>query len=1675
MNNIQLNIVANAQFQQVYAEVAKLKEAMLSLQKASVGGPFTPQVSASIKQAQSAFDSAVLSTRAFTIEHVAMSSSVEKFGKQLKSGQLSLSNYYKIWRDSAKGVSSELDALATSQARLNRSIAIADPLRPGYAKLVTDINGVVTAQEKAVFYQKALNTALQQGSIKLIDFGKNTQWMGRQLTVGLTMPLAMFGAGVSSAFLQVDKELTRMQKVYGSGLIQPTQQALNQIRKDVLALGSDLAKTMGVSVQETASMAADLAATGLEGQNLISSTREALRLATLGELDHQQAMQATVSLQNVYKLNTMQLSDAINFLNAVENQTSTSLQDLVDAIPRVGPIVQQLGGSFKDTAAMMVAMKEAGVPAAQGANAIKSALSSLINPSTKAREAFKNFGIDLGKISSETGGAPLLMLKALSEQMKNLDRLSQAQLIEKLFGKYQFSRVQALIDNLNKSGSQTTKVFDLMGASSADLAKLAGQELKTQTESASGRFKRMVETLKADFIPIGNMFLDSFTRIGKVVDKVISAVRAVANILGPTAKSLGNIFGGGLAGLIVVGPIIMLVGLFANLIGNIMRGANAMRMFKQGMESATASENKFLAGLHGMRNFYEALDKSAIAARNQMDLMPEAITSNATAFEILRKSIYDLTLQFEALAVAQRSAMGFPTPNTGKGGVKNIPFKAPGFATGGWVPGNPSQGDIYPAMLTGKEFVVPYPKSVKYSSFLNAIMDGNLPGYSGGNGTSSATHAAHAAPEFQPGSAQWETIMNQYPELKALHEQITGSVKIVSNLVNTDVLGKLNLQLRSGTATPEDFLKNWGVGGTGFRTSAKLGGLQMFDEEHLGALKDFESIIKERVVSLGKQNIADADVYQEVQGLISEWKNTRGATRNVAEALEQAALQIGQVRVNPGKDYIMTGLANGTLEQRGTVVYAAGTDTRVGEVANSKSRGTTRVKDIQYQMKNNYTRAIAEERAIAAKAVQDQFIYDEARIAAAAATREKNDPYMVSRSKRRNSPIEQAGIDGADDGHMYTHTFVDTIEKETEQESRSSRFASKYGIASRMSKGPGIIGRAGQRLGNFKGGYGTGMAAMMVPSIMSMLPEKTGGGTDLSGLKSGIGTTASIVGMAAFIPGLQPFLLEIAAGAAIFSGLKWAFGRADVARKKFEAGVIETYAKIEKDPEKFIAKIQDQVTEQDKTATSYNKMSIYGKVYGDTLMRMVQNIGSGAIKGKQLTTTLDALNSSAVNGKTQWNAFKNAIKAAGDQNLITLSTSIDKVFGKTNLAIIAMSRLATLAASGIDPQTFLTQNGAKSLMDKDFMNDFLDKQIKTLKDQITSLQNPVNAAGVSNQKKQDALTKEIKKQELIKKELDAQLKAMQHQAETVNKINEYYNKQSDIVQQIKHAEITGNYIQAAQLKNVQNQQTSAFRAQQAIDEKQGQVDAQSELINELNAQLQALKDIQTAAEATASNAAQIKVLQGQIKDLLSLKKELNKPAGIQAKGTIDDPVVVKPLIISAENKKKTEEYLGQGAAAHVFDSVTTADLEKAGAKATGRDRWNQGTYAGQYITWQGKKWKVGAQDPLTGRWSIVPVANKAAGGSITGAGTWTSDSIPAMLSHGEFVMSSAAVSKYGLGTMYSLNNRNYEVPNQMSSSNNQNINFYISGVSDPNAVAEVVMQKLKTVNAKINKTNKVAV
>ncbi|NDB62230.1 phage tail tape measure protein, partial [bacterium] len=345
---------------------------------------------------------------------------------------------------------------------------------------------------------------------QLINWGKNTQWAGRQLTVGLTVPIVAFGKAAADAFRMADQELVRLTKVYG-GVAATSTTELRKIRQEVSLTAAQLAKSYGATYKDTIALAADLAATGKTGKELITSTRETTRLSILGEVDRQDAMKATLAIQNAFKQNTNQLTESINFLNAVENQTSTSLADLIEAIPKAGPVIQGLGGSVKDLALYLTAMKEGGVNAAEGANALKSSLASLINPTKAATNMFAGFGIDLKGIVTKNAGNLTETLLQLQSALDKLNPLQKQQALEQLFGKFQFARMNALFANLGKQGSQTLQVLDLMKASTQDLANIAGRELSQVTESASGRYRRAIEGLKADLAGLGESFLNIST------------------------------------------------------------------------------------------------------------------------------------------------------------------------------------------------------------------------------------------------------------------------------------------------------------------------------------------------------------------------------------------------------------------------------------------------------------------------------------------------------------------------------------------------------------------------------------------------------------------------------------------------------------------------------------------------------------------------------------------------------------------------------------------------------------------------------------------------------------------------------------------------------------------------------------------------------------------------------------------------------------------------------------------------------------------------------------------------------------------------------------------------------------------------------------------------------------
>jgi TP901 family phage tail tape measure protein len=631
--NLVTNIVARSNFSDLIADLNRVSSRLTTLQ--SQLNVTNKALALQAAQMQASFAATMRSTGQFATHFVSLSSDVDKFGRNLDSGKMKLGQYYRAWNDHAKTAGGLVRDLAKQQVMMQN--AILQPLgRNAQGLMQFNVHvpqGLDTIKNKTAIARQEMmimNKVIQDGANQVINWGKNTQWAGRQLTMGLTLPIAAFGAAAAKAFREADQELVRLTKVYG-GIAATSAADLQRIRTEVSATAKELSSSYGASYRETIALAADLAATGQQGNDLLRSTQETTRLSILGEVDRQEAMKATLAIQNAFKQNTDQLAESINFLNAVENQTSTSLQDLVEAIPKAGPVVKALGGDVQDLALYLTAMREGGINASEGANALKSALASIINPTKVARDMFKGFGIDIGAIVTGNAGDLTATILELQGALDQLDPLKKSQAIEQLFGKFQFARMNALFANLGKQGSQTLQVLDLMKASSKDLENIATRELSMVTESASGKYRRAIETLKAEMAGVGDQFLMVGTKILNVVNGVLQFFNKMPD---PLKAVIG--FVGGLTAL--AGPVIMLTGLLANFFGYIVKGVFHFKSLIKGGEG------------------FKLLTPEIMAAEKAGNLLEKSFYNDAKASAVLKQAISNLTAELSLLETKANSA-----------------------------------------------------------------------------------------------------------------------------------------------------------------------------------------------------------------------------------------------------------------------------------------------------------------------------------------------------------------------------------------------------------------------------------------------------------------------------------------------------------------------------------------------------------------------------------------------------------------------------------------------------------------------------------------------------------------------------------------------------------------------------------------------------------------------------------------------------------------------------------------------------------------------------------------------------------------------------------------------------------------------------------------------------------
>lgn len=500
----------------------------------------------------------------------------DMFVKNLHRGKMEIqgiTDFMEKWKNQSRDIAENQTRLANAVTRTGSG-----GQTQAYLPSVTDIRNSTMALEAQNRQYAIQNEMLKVASTEIQNWGKNMQWAGRQLMVGFTIPFAAAAAAAGVFAFSVDKEITRITKVYDG--------AKEEVKGLAVSTAQFVTSTMGATAKSTMDVMAQLAAVGMKGEELKRGAIEVQRLSVLGEMDSDIALKSVIALMATFKQTIDETASSTDYMNALENATSLQMEDLAEAIPRAAAPIAQLGGNLQDLGTIMVALKERGVDAAEGANAIKTLMNRLINPAQQTKETFKALtGQELEDFIKKTEGKLMPTMQALAEIIHNgnMDLLERQQLIGRLGGAYQVTRLTAILDGLASKGGQVDKAFEIAAQSPSKWAASAEQELKTKTDSISGQFTIAVESFKMQLQGFGEVALKMATFVVSKLGDMMGAL----NSLPDWVKGLVIV---GASILAIAGPLTMIIGIFGNFVGTMGRGLANIRNMGNGYKSLTIDQ-----------------------------------------------------------------------------------------------------------------------------------------------------------------------------------------------------------------------------------------------------------------------------------------------------------------------------------------------------------------------------------------------------------------------------------------------------------------------------------------------------------------------------------------------------------------------------------------------------------------------------------------------------------------------------------------------------------------------------------------------------------------------------------------------------------------------------------------------------------------------------------------------------------------------------------------------------------------------------------------------------------------------------------------------------------------------------------------------------------------------------
>ncbi|WP_126665231.1 phage tail tape measure protein [Haloterrigena salifodinae] len=389
--------------------------------------------------------------------------------------------------------------------------------------------------------------------------GQRMQSAGKSMTAGVTAPLAAMGGAAAKTAADFEKSMQQSISIMGD----VSTAERNKLEKTA----RDVAKSTTMSHNQAAESYYYLASAGMDAAESMEAMPQVAAMAEAGQMGLQEATDVATDTLSAFGMEASELSKVTDTMTGTVNRHNQTMQGLGSAMSQVAPVASGLGMSIEETSAAIGMMGDVGIKAEKAGTGLRSALSSLQNPTGKAAETIESLGI---KVNDAEGN--MLPLHEIIGQLEESGAKTAD--IMALFGNQAGPAMQALVDQ----GS------DALRNEAQALSELDGETQKvaeTQRDTLHGSIEMLKSSVADLAIEFGSVLTpyirqaanlatnlaDRFSGLDRTTQTVIVGVGGVAAALGPLLIAFGALIGplstavGTLGGLTaVLGPVNALLG-----------------------------------------------------------------------------------------------------------------------------------------------------------------------------------------------------------------------------------------------------------------------------------------------------------------------------------------------------------------------------------------------------------------------------------------------------------------------------------------------------------------------------------------------------------------------------------------------------------------------------------------------------------------------------------------------------------------------------------------------------------------------------------------------------------------------------------------------------------------------------------------------------------------------------------------------------------------------------------------------------------------------------------------------------------------------------------------------------------------------------------------------------------